>query len=241
MNYQPRFANGYPYLGAVPGETVCNDVTQLPSDATVVRITQPYRNIAQLKHFRQIRQLDISRLEADWMPYLQSLPNLEHLRLSYCKKQESLPRLTGLESLRVLMVLRCRQLQSLDFISDVTQLEALCISEIKHVTDLLPLESLVHLKELWADGFQTDSLDWIGKLSSLQCLHWLVQVPKKNRSLKPLHHLSHLTRFFTIDQYSKQEYQDVLVQVPSLKDITFSGNNRWTLNDQGMLWDGVSI
>jgi Leucine-rich repeat (LRR) protein len=240
MTYQPHFANGYPYLGAVPGEIACNDVAQLPSDATVVRITKPYKNIAQLGHFRQIRQLDISRLEDDWLPYLQNLPNLEHLRVSYCKKQKALPRLTGLESLRVLIVLRCRQLQSLDFVGDLAQLEALCISEIKHVTDLSPLESLVHLKELWADGFQVNDLNWISPLSSLQSVHLLVQVHRKNRSLQPLHPLHQLTHFFTIDQYSKQEYQGLLVQVPSLKDITFSGNNRWTLNDQGQLWDGVN-
>ncbi len=232
------FASYYPYLGAVPGEIVCTDVANLPANAQVVRITKPYKNMAQLVRFPRIRQLELTQLEPEWMEYLQQLPNLEHLRLSYCKKQESLPSLSALQSLRVLMLLRCRQLISLDCLYGLPQLQALCLSELPRISGLSPVGSIASLQELWLDGIlqesgvNFDGLEAFQNLTNLQSLHYFLAIRKETKSLAPLHSLSKLTHLKLVDRYPEREYRQLLAQLPQLSQISFNGGNAfWIRTD----------
>ncbi|MEN7548818.1 leucine-rich repeat domain-containing protein [Rapidithrix thailandica] len=233
-NYQPYFPHvTYPYLGddCPRGVTYHSD---LPLDTTNVEIQKPYKDIDKITRLKNIEFIYVNRLENEWVEYFKTLPNLQHLVISHCKKQEELPLLTDLRALRVLQIIRCNQLKNLGFLGNLPNLHSLCLSELKQVTDLSPVAHFQELRELWVDGSITTrgpklkSLAPVGELKKLAFFHFMLDIEKENKTLSPLLNLSELKHLQLNNRRYKAEELDRLIEVlPDLKDIKFNAGSTW--------------
>ena len=180
-------------------QIVCGNLAELDQQVKSVFLQKPFRGIENLPNFRSIQELSISKFDDEWMNYLESLPKLRKLNLSFLRN-ESLPSMKNLESLRIMVLYSFNRLTSLRFLEEIPNLHSLCLSQIMAAHDLTPLVTLPSLRELWIDGAVhkskvVDSFAPIGELGNLQYLQLMSRVDKSVKvPLRPLGNLKNLDR-----------------------------------------------
>jgi hypothetical protein len=224
MSYQSYLANqvGTPhYLYPPPKQIRCDDISELPANATAVELEPKVRGIEEIGRFEKIVRIECSMLAVDWVTHLAKLPRLHHLDV-HLFRGESLPSLRPLKQLRVLVLYRATKLKTLEFLRGMTQLHSLCLSEVMAATDLTPLATLRNLRELDIDGMLSkakivDSLAPLSKLKHLEFLLLACQV--RDKTLKPLGKLKSLRRLILGPRYPQSEYRWLFDQLPQLPAI----------------------
>ncbi|MFK7820189.1 MAG: hypothetical protein AB8G99_15820 [Planctomycetaceae bacterium] len=162
---------------------------------------------------------------------LAELPNLRYLQVGLPREDE-IPSFRPLQQITTLVV-KCNKHQSnLKFLNGLNNLRSLCISEAMGITKLTPLGKLSGLCELYIDGAISgrntiQTLAPLGKLFDLRYALLLLRVEQRNRTLRHLHSLSKLTFLHLSDDYSEQDYDNLLAAVPRLKQIRFNAGGRW--------------
>jgi Leucine-rich repeat (LRR) protein len=221
--YLSTFVGTPYYLGVPQGQISCEDVAELPKNATVVELERPFKNLDQLPRFPKIRRIDCDDFRADWLPHLAKLPDLRHLQLSFLRTQ-TLPALKRLKSLRVLVLYNLAKLKSLEFLRGMNGLHSLGISECLAANDLAPLATLKNLRELDLDGAPlkagfVESLEPLGKLRRLEFLSLACRIRPENPSLRPLAKLTELRTLILSERFPDDEKDWLLDRLPKLKAI----------------------